>query len=296
MSILLFGAGAIVFLAGAVMVGFGFPASDFSFGNSLIVAGTTAIVGGMIVAALGVAVSHLQNIADALVLRTPARTGRPNNAFEAGARPSPTQGRVPFPQRPKTDSKSEARDAAGGYEPTEQPFHEALDHYAPTLPNPDEPPLTVDEEVSLSPRHPIMPAARRTEPEEYLPPPPRQKTYFDSMWPTEPKTEPRAEPRTELRPEARPEPTAGSASAPIEPRADMRPQGGEDRLGDALSWQAGEHSPPGEPRTVAILKSGVVDGMGYTLYVDGSIEAELPQGTLHFASINELRSHLEKTS
>jgi hypothetical protein len=51
-----------------------------------------------------------------------------------------------------------------------------------------------------------------------------------------------------------------------------------------------------KPRTVAILKSGVVDGMGYTLYVDGSIEAELPQGTLRFASINELRSHLEKNS
>jgi len=51
-----------------------------------------------------------------------------------------------------------------------------------------------------------------------------------------------------------------------------------------------------EPRAVAILKSGVVDGMGYTLYVDGSIEAELPQGTLRFASINELRSHLEKDS
>ena len=51
-----------------------------------------------------------------------------------------------------------------------------------------------------------------------------------------------------------------------------------------------EEAPP-----VAILKSGVVDCMGYTLYVDGSIEAELPQGTLRFASIDELRSHLEKT-
>jgi hypothetical protein len=36
--------------------------------------------------------------------------------------------------------------------------------------------------------------------------------------------------------------------------------------------------------------------MGYTLYVDGSIEAELPDGTLRFASINELRAHLEKNS
>ncbi len=54
--------------------------------------------------------------------------------------------------------------------------------------------------------------------------------------------------------------------------------------------------PEHEPRAVAILKSGVVDGMGYTLYVDGSIEAELPQGTLRFASINELRAHLEKNA
>jgi hypothetical protein len=51
---------------------------------------------------------------------------------------------------------------------------------------------------------------------------------------------------------------------------------------------------PGEP--VAILKSGVVDGMAYTLYVDGSIEAELPHGTLRFASINELRDHLAKSA
>ena len=51
-----------------------------------------------------------------------------------------------------------------------------------------------------------------------------------------------------------------------------------------------------EPRPVAILKSGVIDGMGYTLYVDGSIEAELPQGTLRFSSINELRDHLSKNA
>ena len=51
-----------------------------------------------------------------------------------------------------------------------------------------------------------------------------------------------------------------------------------------------------QPRTAAILKSGVVDGMAYTLYVDGSIQAELPQGTLRFASIEELRSYLERNA
>jgi hypothetical protein len=47
---------------------------------------------------------------------------------------------------------------------------------------------------------------------------------------------------------------------------------------------------------VSILKSGVVDGMAYTLYSDGSIEAQLPQGRLRFGSIAELRNHLEQSS
>lgn len=48
-----------------------------------------------------------------------------------------------------------------------------------------------------------------------------------------------------------------------------------------------------EPVPISVLRSGVVDGMAYTLYSDGSIEAQLPQGTLRFDSITELRQHLE---
>ena len=47
-------------------------------------------------------------------------------------------------------------------------------------------------------------------------------------------------------------------------------------------------------RGPAILKSGVIDGMPYTLYADGSIEAQLPQGMVKFASVDALRAHLEK--
>jgi hypothetical protein len=53
---------------------------------------------------------------------------------------------------------------------------------------------------------------------------------------------------------------------------------------------------PAAERGPTILKSGVIDGMPYTLYADGSIEAELPQGTVKFASVDALRSHLEKQS
>jgi hypothetical protein len=60
-------------------------------------------------------------------------------------------------------------------------------------------------------------------------------------------------------------------------------------------------SPPavaldGAPVAVTILKTGVVDGMTYTLFSDGSIEAELPQGTLRFGSIAELRNHIEQSA
>ena len=47
---------------------------------------------------------------------------------------------------------------------------------------------------------------------------------------------------------------------------------------------------------VSVLKSGVVDGMAYTLYSDGSIEAELPQGLLRFGLITELRNHIEQSA
>jgi hypothetical protein len=47
---------------------------------------------------------------------------------------------------------------------------------------------------------------------------------------------------------------------------------------------------------VSILKSGVVNGMAYTLYSDGSIEAQLPEGTLRFGSITELRNHIEQSA
>jgi hypothetical protein len=191
------------------------------------------------------------------------------------------------------------------------PFEDKLaESFAPTLRNPDESPVSVEDEISLSPRHPLAPAAQagndltglarpsagptlgagssmsdknrepttgwRSAPPPAPTPPPQTRSphtaNFDAMWPAEAKL-----------------PKAPSVEGQAEAKAATSSR-------DALAV-----SKPGEPeaqksRAPAILKSGVVDGMGYTLYVDGSIEAELPQGTLRFASINELRSHLSKNS
>ena len=53
-----------------------------------------------------------------------------------------------------------------------------------------------------------------------------------------------------------------------------------------------EHEKAGAPPGISVLKSGVVDGMGYTIYTDGSIEAKLPQGMVRFGSVTELRAYL----
>ena len=49
-------------------------------------------------------------------------------------------------------------------------------------------------------------------------------------------------------------------------------------------------APNGQANTV--YRSGVIDGMAYTLFMDGSIQAELPQGTVKFANIDDLQKYL----
>jgi len=49
-------------------------------------------------------------------------------------------------------------------------------------------------------------------------------------------------------------------------------------------------APAGAAATV--YRSGVIDGMAYSLFMDGSIEAELPTGRVKFATIDELQQYL----
>ena len=299
MSVLLFVVGAIAVMVGVGMVGYGIPINEFSFGNTLIVAGSTAVVGGLIVIAISAAVSKLQRIAETLATRTPVRSSRPIEMFEppSGSRAAPMPGQIPFPPRPKSEAAVHEAQPPADMAVEDHPAAAA----APTLRNPDRPVAAVEEfevkeyeYVSLSPQQP-MPAPAAVDLGEPAPPPqvsddafpvagmrpepaveapwrssppplerPSETSYFDALWP--------AESRPAKRPvidEAKPEPKRDLAPAP---------------------------APEAQSAPVAILKSGVVDGMAYTLYVDGSIEAELPQGTLHFASINELREHLAKSS
>jgi hypothetical protein len=296
MPALLYGIGAFALFAGLLMIGFGVPINEFSFGNTLIMAGTTASVGGLIIIGLGVVAGQLRRVAETMAMLPSRSSPAPEVLENAGApRPSPAQGRAPFPARPAPV----AFDSVPG--PAANPFDEKFED-APTLRNPDIP-EALEEEISLSPPRPAgsavkpandLPAFARPTPVPSpavtastaakrepmagwrspvsVPPPPAARpahgANFDAMWPAE------AKPK-------------GPAAREPHPDTNVEPISRDPKRGEPDTQKS---------RSVAVLKSGVVDGMAYTLYVDGSIEAELPQGTVHFASIHELRNHLAKNS
>jgi hypothetical protein len=135
------------------------------------------------------------------------------------------------------------------------------------------------------------------------PPPPRQKaSVFEAFWPNGQRPRRGGPPagapgvaqeiavpapapaRTEVVRHQEPVAAAHSVPHPAvqEPARDAR-HAAEERAADEAAMAG----------PVSVLKSGVVEGMAYTLYSDGSIEAQLPQGRLRFGSITELRHHIE---
>jgi hypothetical protein len=114
-----------------------------------------------------------------------------------------------------------------------------------------------------------------------------QPENFDAFWP--------ADGRGSRNPPAASEPAPRADQ--LEQRADHAPPPpAQSPAQDHVPDRRRDALPQEEPQAPSILKSGVVDGMAYTLYSDGSIEAKLPHGTVRFGSIAELRAHIESNS
>jgi hypothetical protein len=75
--------------------------------------------------------------------------------------------------------------------------------------------------------------------------------------------------------------------APAPPKVASAPPPAPPRLAPRPAAAAAN----GTPETT-VYKSGVIDGMAYTLFMDGSIEAELPTGRVRFATVDELQKFL----
>jgi len=256
MHFILLAVGLIVSVAGLALIALGGPISASELGNTLILAGTIAIVGTLILIGLASAIRQLRRIAQALEGRAPPRAAD-TEANDATVRATS------FPRAPAVTVEprleSAPQPAAPSIEPMPEPAPEppALTEAAP--PSAVEP--TVQEAEAASP--PAAPEPTIAAPSAVPSAPPASDKLFDKVWSGEPVATQRE--------------SAAASAAVIET---VR-----------VEHHATPPSPP-EEEPVRIFKSGVIDGMAYTLYTDGSIEAELAQGTVKFASIDELRAYL----
>ena len=307
MSVILLVTGILITGVGVVVVGFAVPINDLAIGQTLIIAGATALVGGPMLIGLAAAVNQLTQVAEALKGRPanrPVRSPvvpRPDEGLEVRpGEPRASEVRMTEPRRPEPRPAAPVP-TAGSPDLTLEPA--AIERLRSTTARAPDPVSTAPnggqsataaatepKSVEITPETRVAePAARSgatAEPAkearlDFLfrsrSARPASQEPFDAMWPKRTKR-------------------AGANQKPEQPS----PVGEAPVSGEDLSVAAPETVPPPpstkDERSVAILKSGVVDGMAYTLYADGSIEAQLPQGAVRFGSIAELRAHIENNS
>jgi hypothetical protein len=290
MMIVLLIAGIGVVLAGLLAIAFGIPIKEFGFGNTLILVGVIAACTGMILLGLWLVVRELKTIAQRL---------RPADQRARTVLPSIVSGALePGMAGGSDDELAFGRDRA------------AADNAGNNAGN-GEPGAAVPH-ASPPPWHDEAAARVRVDaPEAAEPAPkPRRNLLFSS---TSRKERERAQARG-AGPTAPAPPTAAPAP-PVPPPVPEPAEAPPATFDDA--WPRSERArgpevPPqrrnsrtpstvpegaarseDQPPPVTVLKSGVVDGMAYSLYSDGSIEAQMPEGMMRFASIDELRAHLE---
>jgi hypothetical protein len=280
MMVVLLIAGLGLVLAGLLTVGFGVQL-DLSFGNTLILAGAIAACTGMILLGIWTVVRELKNIAQRLgagVAVDSHATLQPAAAENASnVEPEPAaQSASPPPWHEEAASRDRVRgDVPSGSEPVEaapalKPRRNLL--FSSSSRKERERAQARTAEPSAADLRALGPASAAA------PPPPESSEVpaatFDDAWP---------------RPE-RPR----AADAPLR-RSGWAPSTFTEASAAA---PAAVRDPPAAPSEaeppVTVLKSGVVDGMAYSLYSDGSIEAQMPEGMMRFASIDELRAHLDQ--
>jgi hypothetical protein len=283
MMVVLLIAGIGLALAGVLTVGFGIQV-DLSFGNTLILAGTVAASTGMIMLSLWAVTRELKKMAGRLGTGVPSEMRVATRAAPGARRNQAAEnGGFLFSGDQQAAEDSDDLERAPPSPPWQEDAASARER-RPPMPEPVE-----EAAPAVKPRRNLLfSSSSRKERERAqerptdapepgfrpAPPPPESNQLppvsFDDAWP---------------RPERSrldPPPRRGRA-----PSTFTEANGGADRNPPGLRNEA-------QTPAVTVLKSGVVDGMAYSLYSDGSIEAQLPEGMMRFSSIDELRAHLNQ--
>jgi hypothetical protein len=290
LALLIVGIGLL--LAGLAAIGFGIPVQEFSFGNTLILAGSVIACTGIMMLGLWTAVRELKNIARPFGSGAAAgATPQPAGATAApGDRTAGNEGFLFGRDEPTLENPGNAEPPALSPAPWQE---EAA---ARDRGRDETPPVPVEAAPAVKPKRNLLfssssrkereraqarsadPSAIELSPAPVAAPPVLEANEmsppatFDDAWPQSERAKAAVPPRSSRAP------STFTEASPDAARPDRYPP-----------VPRNEEQPP-----VTVLKSGVVDGMAYSLYSDGSIEAQMPEGMMRFASIDELRSHLDQ--
>ena len=268
-------AGLGLVLAGLLTVGFGVQL-ELSFGNTLILAGAIAACTGMILLGFWTVVRELKDIARRLGAGVAVESHASLQSAAASAQAEPAaQSASPLPWYEDVASRDRVRgDVPSVPEPVEaapalKPRRNLL--FSSSSRKERERAQARTSEPSAADARPASPgpASSAAPPESSEVP----AATFEDAWP-------------------RPERSRVVDSPPR--RSGRTPSTFTDAGANAAAADHPAAPRNEEPPPVTVLKSGVVDGMAYSLYSDGSIEAQMPEGMMRFASIDELRAHLDQ--
>lgn len=315
-------AGGVLALVGLLGMVVGVPIKELSTGNLLIMAGVVALCAGLIVVALAAVLAELVRLrltldpAGTSARRTPplarmtppsvnAPAAMPSSMQPSMSSPSVAVGPARYeaaPARepaPFADPHADLDDAAYHGEPGHD-LPADLHDESSAAPAPSE--LYAPEEPAVAPHADAQAGEGGA---EAAPPPwakPKRREFFPLRPDLKKRAEKRAKPVNEpLAPQADFDSLWPARSSARGERASA-PTAAEDFAG-ASFVEARESSPARESEPVpagddhhpvTVLKSGVIEGMAYSLFSDGSIEAELGDGTIHFNSLDDLRAHLDR--
>jgi hypothetical protein len=277
MYLLLLVFGAVLGVAGVLLTIAGVSLRDGSIDAGILTPGIVATVGGVLLIGLGAGLRTLQRIEQVLATR-PMPRPLPIPDSKAIELDDASRKTADLSLTPKPARSSQASDAVPEKRVEEaEPVGERIPPSLPsiTLANP------ADAEVEAVPAGKGANgtrAGRAAGPANIRPvaaPLERRKgPAFDLLWPKG------------QRPQRAVEPRSSQTDVVAAVEAAKTAEHGNGPAPDADAPTAG----------ASVLKSGVVNGMPYMLYSDGSIEAQLPEGVLRFGSITELRDHIEQSA
>jgi len=290
MYLLLLVFGGLLGAAGVVLAGSGISLRDGTFDAAILTPGIVAAAGGLLLIGLGAGLRTLQRIERTLAARPMPRAlaiaegGKVTEGVEIPREPV----RIPFALKASRESQPgvASRDILADKSPAAAPGTDKVSPPVPTIAIAAVPDANVETSgqpfgkkngngaagaqsgrLSASLRRPSA-DERQSEP------------ALNALWPKGP----------------RPSRAVEGASAPIAKSIGGATPIHSQQSADAPNLSAFPSNGDSTAASASVLKSGVVNGMSYTLYSDGSIEAQLPEGTLRFGSITELRNHIEQSA